>query len=216
MPSALTYNLNNDKYNWDFYTTPQEHLNGRPPPIPPLHPPLASPSEVLAPAPQCDPLSFRREIHQPRGKTLGGSSSLNAMAYIRPSPPPLAPSRGLQHAEGGSMGGVMLWTTSGGRKRRGSRAGVTPTASPTSKRPKTTSTALGTTREGRARWKSRGAGTTTRSTTCVPPLPLGWVPHPSRPSCPSGRLLSPRGKKPGTRTPPTSTATGRRVSARCT
>jgi len=52
MPSALTYNLNNDKYNWDYWTTPQPHLDGR-------------------------------RIHQPRGKTLGGSSSLNAMAYIR-------------------------------------------------------------------------------------------------------------------------------------
>lgn len=52
MPSALTYNLNGDKYNWDYWTTPQQHLNGR-------------------------------RLHQPRGKTLGGSSSLNAMAYIR-------------------------------------------------------------------------------------------------------------------------------------
>eukprot|EP01043_Picozoa_sp_COSAG02_P030421 COSAG02_NODE_1941_length_10311_cov_5.935272_3_plen_594_part_00 len=52
MPAALTYNLRDDKYNWDFYTTPQPQLDDR-------------------------------QIHQPRGKTLGGSSSLNAMAYIR-------------------------------------------------------------------------------------------------------------------------------------
>ena len=52
MPSALTYNLNDDKYNWDYWTVPQEHMDNR-------------------------------RIHQPRGKTLGGSSSLNAMAYIR-------------------------------------------------------------------------------------------------------------------------------------
>lgn len=52
MPSALTFNLNGTKYNWDFWTTPQKHLDGR-------------------------------RIHQPRGKMLGGSSGLNAMAYIR-------------------------------------------------------------------------------------------------------------------------------------
>jgi len=52
MPSALTFNLANDKYNWDFSTVPQKHLNGR-------------------------------QLHQPRGKVLGGSSSLNAMAYVR-------------------------------------------------------------------------------------------------------------------------------------
>ena len=52
MPSALTYNLADDKYNWDFYTVPQKYLNNR-------------------------------KIHQPRGRVLGGSSSLNAMVYIR-------------------------------------------------------------------------------------------------------------------------------------
>ena len=52
MPSALTYNLADDKYNWDFRTVPQKHLEDR-------------------------------EIHQPRGRVLGGSSSLNAMVYIR-------------------------------------------------------------------------------------------------------------------------------------
>jgi len=52
MPAALTFNLANDKYNWDFHTVPQRHLDGR-------------------------------QLHQPRGKVLGGSSSLNAMAYVR-------------------------------------------------------------------------------------------------------------------------------------
>lgn len=52
MPSALTFNLSNDKYNWDFQTVPQRHMEGR-------------------------------RLHQPRGKILGGSSSLNAMAYVR-------------------------------------------------------------------------------------------------------------------------------------
>ena len=52
MPAALTYNLNTDKYNWDYHTSPQPHLDDR-------------------------------TIHQPRGKVLGGSSCLNAMAYIR-------------------------------------------------------------------------------------------------------------------------------------
>ena len=40
------------KYDWDYYTVPQEGCNGR-------------------------------QIHWPRGKTLGGSSSLNGMIYVR-------------------------------------------------------------------------------------------------------------------------------------
>eukprot|EP00927_Polykrikos_kofoidii_P043076 TRINITY_DN37136_c0_g1_i1.p1 TRINITY_DN37136_c0_g1~~TRINITY_DN37136_c0_g1_i1.p1 ORF type:complete len:609 (+),score=80.22 TRINITY_DN37136_c0_g1_i1:238-1827(+) len=52
MPAALTFNLANSKYNWDYYTVPQPHLDGR-------------------------------RLHQPRGKIFGGSSSLNAMAYVR-------------------------------------------------------------------------------------------------------------------------------------
>lgn len=52
MPAALTFNLANDKYNWDFWTVPQKHMDGR-------------------------------RLHQPRGKVLGGSSALNAMAYVR-------------------------------------------------------------------------------------------------------------------------------------
>lgn len=52
MPAALTFNLANAKYNWDFYTVPQRHMDGR-------------------------------RLHQPRGRALGGSSSLNAMAYVR-------------------------------------------------------------------------------------------------------------------------------------
>lgn len=52
MPAALTYNLNDDKYNWAYNTVPQKHAAGR----------------VWA----C-----------PRGRVLGGSSSLNAMVYAR-------------------------------------------------------------------------------------------------------------------------------------
>uniref|UniRef100_A0A7S1L408 Glucose-methanol-choline oxidoreductase N-terminal domain-containing protein n=1 Tax=Alexandrium catenella TaxID=2925 RepID=A0A7S1L408_ALECA len=52
MPAALTFNLADDKYNWDYHTVPQKNLDGR-------------------------------RLHQPRGKVLGGSSSLNAMAYVR-------------------------------------------------------------------------------------------------------------------------------------
>jgi len=52
MPAALTFNLATSKYNWDFQTLPQKHLDGR-------------------------------RLHAPRGKVLGGSSSLNAMAYVR-------------------------------------------------------------------------------------------------------------------------------------
>lgn len=52
MPAALTFNIGTKKYNWDFWTTPQRHMDGR-------------------------------KLHQPRGRTLGGSSSINAMAYVR-------------------------------------------------------------------------------------------------------------------------------------
>ncbi len=52
MPSALTYNLENTKYNWEYLTESQSELSGR-------------------------------KLIWPRGKVLGGSSSLNAMAYVR-------------------------------------------------------------------------------------------------------------------------------------
>lgn len=52
MPAALTFNLANNKYNWDYHTVPQKGLDGR-------------------------------QLHQPRGRTLGGSSAINAMAYVR-------------------------------------------------------------------------------------------------------------------------------------
>lgn len=52
MPAALTFNLADTKYNWDFHTVPQKGLDGR-------------------------------RLHQPRGRTLGGSSAINAMAYVR-------------------------------------------------------------------------------------------------------------------------------------
>jgi len=52
MPAALTFNLADRKYNWDYHTVPQRHMDNR-------------------------------VLHQPRGRVLGGSSSLNAMAYVR-------------------------------------------------------------------------------------------------------------------------------------
>jgi choline dehydrogenase len=52
MPSALTYNISNEKYNWNYKTEPQENLKNR-------------------------------RLIWPRGKVLGGSSSLNAMCYVR-------------------------------------------------------------------------------------------------------------------------------------
>eukprot|EP01083_Nonionella_stella_P022641 62619_1 len=52
MPSALAFNITNNKYNWDFWSTPQPGLGGR-------------------------------RLNAPRGKALGGSSSLNAMVYVR-------------------------------------------------------------------------------------------------------------------------------------
>ena len=52
MPSALMYNLRNDRYNWFYHTTPQKNLNDR-------------------------------VMYWPRGRVWGGSSSLNAMVYIR-------------------------------------------------------------------------------------------------------------------------------------
>lgn len=52
MPAALTYNLDNDKYNWYYKTEQQAHMNDR-------------------------------QLYWPRGRVLGGSSSLNAMVYIR-------------------------------------------------------------------------------------------------------------------------------------
>ncbi|GBG29503.1 Choline dehydrogenase, mitochondrial [Hondaea fermentalgiana] len=52
MPAALTYSVADERYNWNYYTTPQKGLDGR-------------------------------SVHQPRGKVLGGSSSINAMVYVR-------------------------------------------------------------------------------------------------------------------------------------
>ena len=52
MPSALTYNVGTEKYNWNYKTEPQKNL-------------------------------FNRSLVWPRGKILGGSSSINAMCYVR-------------------------------------------------------------------------------------------------------------------------------------
>ena len=49
---AAFYKLYKTKYDWNYTTVPQKHLNGR-------------------------------KLYQPRGKVLGGSSSINAMIYIR-------------------------------------------------------------------------------------------------------------------------------------
>jgi choline dehydrogenase len=52
MPAALAYPMNGKRYNWDYQTEPEPHLDGR-------------------------------IVHCPRGKVLGGSSSINGMVYIR-------------------------------------------------------------------------------------------------------------------------------------
>ncbi|RLN72709.1 hypothetical protein BBJ28_00026220, partial [Nothophytophthora sp. Chile5] len=52
MPALLPANLADARYNWDYYTEPQRHLNGR-------------------------------RLSWPRGRVLGGSSSINAMIYNR-------------------------------------------------------------------------------------------------------------------------------------
>ncbi|MBY4677452.1 choline dehydrogenase [Marinobacterium arenosum] len=52
MPTALSYPMNTARYNWQFHSEPEPHLDNR----------------VL----DC-----------PRGKVLGGSSSINGMVYVR-------------------------------------------------------------------------------------------------------------------------------------
>jgi len=52
MPAALAYPMNGKRYNWDYHTESEPHLDGR-------------------------------VMHCPRGKVLGGSSSINGMVYIR-------------------------------------------------------------------------------------------------------------------------------------
>ncbi|MEO1039909.1 MAG: GMC family oxidoreductase N-terminal domain-containing protein [Pseudomonadota bacterium] len=51
-PMLLQFAITNPSFNWDYWTEPQTHLNGR-------------------------------KLYWPRGKTLGGSSSINAMHYMR-------------------------------------------------------------------------------------------------------------------------------------
>ena len=55
MPSALSYPMNMNLYNWGFETEPEPHLGGR-------------------------------RLATPRGKVLGGSSSINGMVYVRGHP----------------------------------------------------------------------------------------------------------------------------------
>ncbi len=52
MPTALSYPMNNKKFNWFFETEPEPFLDNR-------------------------------QLHCPRGKVLGGSSSINGMVYVR-------------------------------------------------------------------------------------------------------------------------------------
>ena len=52
MPSALSYPMNMNYYNWGFETEPEPYLNGR-------------------------------RLATPRGKVVGGSSSINGMVYVR-------------------------------------------------------------------------------------------------------------------------------------
>ncbi|MDG1904936.1 MAG: choline dehydrogenase [Arenicella sp.] len=52
MPTALSYPMNTKKYNWDFHSEPEPHLD-------------------------------QRSLHCPRGKVLGGSSSINGMVFVR-------------------------------------------------------------------------------------------------------------------------------------
>jgi choline dehydrogenase len=52
MPSALSFPMNMNMYNWGFETEPEPHLDGR-------------------------------KLATPRGKVIGGSSSINGMVYVR-------------------------------------------------------------------------------------------------------------------------------------
>ncbi len=52
MPTALSYPMNNKKFNWYFDSEPEPFLDNR-------------------------------SLHCPRGKVLGGSSSINGMVYVR-------------------------------------------------------------------------------------------------------------------------------------
>jgi len=52
MPTALSIPMNTAKYNWQFESEPEPHLDNR-------------------------------RMHCPRGKVLGGSSSINGMVYVR-------------------------------------------------------------------------------------------------------------------------------------
>lgn len=52
MPTALSIPMNTQKYNWQFESEPEPHLDNR-------------------------------RMHCPRGKVLGGSSSINGMVYVR-------------------------------------------------------------------------------------------------------------------------------------
>ena len=52
MPSAVGSLLSSDRFNWNYVSDPEPHLDGR-------------------------------RLTHPRGRVLGGSSSINGMVYIR-------------------------------------------------------------------------------------------------------------------------------------
>ncbi len=52
MPTALAYPMHNPRLAWQYWTEPQEHMDGR-------------------------------RLYWPRGRTLGGSSSINGMCHVR-------------------------------------------------------------------------------------------------------------------------------------
>jgi len=55
MPSAFSYPLQGDKYNWAYETDPEPSMDGR-------------------------------RMSCPRGRVLGGSSSINGLVYVRGNP----------------------------------------------------------------------------------------------------------------------------------
>ena len=55
MPAALAVPLRSERYNWNYWTDPEPHLDGR-------------------------------KLGYPRGRVIGGSSSINGMVYLRGNP----------------------------------------------------------------------------------------------------------------------------------
>ncbi|GAB6058347.1 choline dehydrogenase [Desulfonatronum parangueonense] len=70
MPSALSFNLTNEFYNWAYESEPEHFM-------------------------------YNRRIAQPRGKVLGGSSSINGMIHIR--------GNAMDYEKWGAMEGLETW-----------------------------------------------------------------------------------------------------------